>query len=65
MTEDEAKTKCCCEQLNSTHIFPRCLGSACMAWRWVQMEGNRNIGGQLVVETSNSEHGYCGKADKP
>ena len=30
-----------------------CIGSACMAWRWVK------------DTYKNTEHGYCGKAGKP
>ena len=44
-----------------------CLGSACMAWRWVSSlsvdrpDGINAIGGQRVSRT----RGYCGLAGRP
>lgn len=36
MTEEEAKQKFCCRPLAALDISDtRCLGSSCMAWRWV------------------------------
>lgn len=70
MTEEEAKTKWCPHAIAS-HTNPRqhngevwlhnCIGSACMAWRWV--------GGFPLPNDppaiSNRYHGYCGLAGKP
>ena len=89
MTEDEAKTKWCCgapaivsqamDQAagNTTGREPlKCIGSACMAWRWA-MEPN-----PAYVEQGNvwpdtrqpqeklmmlpgRERGFCGLAGRP
>lgn len=66
MTENEAKTKWCPHsrswsesgaanrgrdgQVNSEDM---CLGSHCMAWRWVNSASSRD------------KSGYCGLAGKP
>lgn len=64
LTEQEAKTKMCCETGASGAVFGhlserRCVASACMAWRWY----GRQIDDSTFV--TNGEHGYCGKAGKP
>lgn len=40
------------------HEFAGCIGSKCMAWRWV---------GQFLVNdgTNDEAHGYCGLVCKP
>jgi hypothetical protein len=38
-----------------------CIGSACMAWRWV--EGERSQG--MFQGVSPPTKGYCGKAGRP
>ncbi len=44
----------------AAHTAPlMCLGSACMAWRWVQI-----IGGDGFTPM-DTDKGYCGKAGKP
>mgnify|MGYP000181417732 CR=1 FL=1 len=69
MTEDEAKTKWCPHvRVETGHIegpavnrsdsdwpMGRCIGSACMAWRW---DAEKCRQGQI-------NHGYCGLAGKP
>ena len=65
MTEDEAKTKWCphvrfvdCEDRlydnrpSSMQNGAICLGSACMAWRWINPD-------------SEAPDGYCGLAGRP
>lgn len=58
-TEDEANKKACCSNaarmVGDDKKIARgvCLGSACMAWRWIA-EGSLN-----------DERGYCGLAGKP
>lgn len=54
MTEDDAKTKYCpIAKLGA--VFDgnwnkgHCMGSACMAWRW-------------IVKLNGPDHGYCGLA---
>ena len=39
-----------------------CLGSQCMAWRWVQTYIDDGNGG---TETSYNTHGFCGLAGEP
>ena len=56
----------------------RCIGSACMAWRWEKAITNKveiqrvvqmmQVGSgyhQIDPEFANTEHGYCGLAGKP
>lgn len=73
LTEEEAKTKWCQESIYETS---KCLGSACMAWRWRTEGGSyeavsigysseayaRLVPGSGVPSTT---HGYCGKAGRP
>ena len=74
MTEEEAKSKWCPHvrsyaggwNADSSHRIPtvaRCIGSDCMAWRWVQDELTTFIANDKTVVTP-SEHGYCGLAGK-
>jgi hypothetical protein len=46
VTEEEAKKKACCGPRNDSigQWDRRCIGSECMAWRWI----------------SKTEKGYCG-----
>ncbi len=52
----------------------RCIGSACMSWRWVQRITNKKeiydyqhyIGAPRAEPIyENTEHGFCGLAGKP
>lgn len=56
-TEAEAKEKWCPQIHDDTGRNPRifnvdCLGSRCMAWRWIGAQGPE-------------QQGYCGLAGKP
>jgi hypothetical protein len=47
-----------------------CIGSGCMAWRWLELPSERrgvSIGYMLAQEPVrySDTHGYCGKAGKP
>ncbi len=67
MTEEEAKAKRCCGPMGCGSAAPGttdhadgvrfCIGSACMAWRWV----SRAPG----TPPRADEPGFCGKAGKP
>jgi hypothetical protein len=48
-------------QYNPDHS--RCIGSACMAWRWRVMPGPLEVG--VHATTNNPGDGYCGLAGKP
>lgn len=78
LTEEEAKTKWCPQTFDPSgdgHRRLKCVGSACMAWRWVTNGGHyeavapnhhgpsfaRLIPGTGTLSTT---HGYCGKAGK-
>lgn len=61
MTEEEAKTKWCFRAPDAAN--DRCIGSACMAWRWV-MEHIIQRDGTISGPTP-SQQGYCGLAGKP
>lgn len=57
--EITAKTKVCHRTIGTPSIGP-CVGSNCMAWRWVET----NIAdddGNLTVKSGDT-HGYCGLA---
>ena len=74
MTEDEAKQKRCCagirdiEQNSAGYIesaSDRCIGSDCMAWRWVKEKS----GTELSPDSDKPNKlriyipdGYCGLA---
>lgn len=68
MTEDEAKTKWCPQTQFDPQRTPQgfhpsqtCLGSACMAWRWI--EGSDDVGGFKRVDPEDSRKlGCCGLA---
>lgn len=75
MTEDEAKQKRCCVygagDAPGEHNFHAyyCVGSECMAWRWV---GHRSAAGRarmerygVVESVEPQENGYCGRAGEP
>lgn len=68
MTEEEAKTKWCPYvstdnrgpyRQNDTYM--RCIGSACMAWRW---NGHRTDY-DADVNATYPAVGFCGLAGKP
>lgn len=75
MTEDEAKTKWCpfsrvskdgtapsCNRGNDegkTPVGSDCIGSRCMAWRWVVDPKQRH------PDNPTKPTGYCGLAGKP
>ena len=71
MTENEAKTKLCVNSApnwvsstSSVHPSAACLGSACMAWRWLPRYGenpNNSAEGMSLPPTE----GYCGLAGRP
>jgi hypothetical protein len=74
MTEDEAKTKWCHKLLQFKTANPeanwgwdgKCMGSACMAWRWAKVERNLGVNhGYERVITDSGINGYCGLAGKP
>lgn len=45
----------------SAHSSPlHCIGSACMAWRWGEVERD-DVTGKVLENVA----GYCGKAGKP
>lgn len=74
MTEEEAKEKICHKTLAAmggsdgvpSWTSPQpCLGSACMAWRWLYADefgADANGLGDLRVKIDG---GYCGLAGKP
>lgn len=54
VTEEEARDKYCCQQLDNAEPGESyCLGSQCMAWRWVDLTEKQVL------------YGYCGLAGKP
>lgn len=73
MTEQEAKTKTCHKTLipvsadgSAPWFSPQaCIGSACMAWRWLSTHINdpENPKGDLIW--SRDTHGFCGLAGHP
>ena len=76
MTKDEAKTKWCphgagvielarvtergVESVDGQKSKARCIGSACMAWRW-SIVGT----GPFFDDAPSKTDGYCGLAGKP
>jgi hypothetical protein len=69
MTEDEAKTKWCpfsdvADATPAQAIVPatRCIGSACMAWRWQDVSGPYASVNEAMEEPP---YGYCGLAGRP
>jgi hypothetical protein len=50
MTEDEAKTKWCPKIEHRG--WGKCIGSGCMAWRWINPD-------------SEAPEGFCGLAGRP
>ena len=76
MTEDEAKTKWCpqaqvslaANEYQSGEAWNKpndaewhCIGSGCMAWRWV-LQGEETGDGDAPARLT---YGYCGLAGKP
>ena len=72
MTEDEAKTKWCpfSERANKND---HCLGSECMAWRWIVdspdsgyfADGTSIEGDACLTSELSAYGGYCGLSGKP
>lgn len=69
VTEEEAKTKICCESLMPLYVLEgatggefvpgHCLGSACMAWSWWLANGSNGID---RTQSDDNSKGFCGKA---
>jgi hypothetical protein len=60
MTEDEAKTKWCFRRKPDPIYFPepsniRCIGSACMAWRWEPLMADEAF--KVAVQKAAAEMG--------
>lgn len=81
MTEEEAKTKWCpMARERDGAMFP-CIGSACMAWRWIGVlsDGKRHYSDEALFAARNQHLtpsaggmnsgdfplGYCGLAGRP
>jgi hypothetical protein len=71
VTEEEAKTRVCQEAISAqlpddkVADASRCIGSVCMAWRFVrQVEASIQDCGH-TQQYSPMPIGYCGKAGKP
>lgn len=71
MTEEEAKTKWC--HRDPSHLGEdamKCVGSACMAWRWGENEGRQFVpatdfgAGGGSYQGPPFVHGFCGLAGK-
>ena len=54
VTEEEATKKTCIQRLVSGWNSAHCVGSHCMAWRWVKGSEKASVG-----------RGYCGLAGRP
>lgn len=77
MTEDEASTKVCCGPpiLHEGNGSGCCVGSSCMAWRWLRYTGNQIVdhghwtdqnGYAATGEKGNLKPvGFCGLAGSP
>jgi hypothetical protein len=74
MTEKEAHTKLCpftlvADEGIAVHrpaLFderPRCIGTGCMAWRWISKAGTGEDGTPNYY--SGKWKGYCGRVGKP
>lgn len=73
MTEDEAKLMRCCgpegcgvvgnPDYEGGPCSRWCIGSACMAWRWIDKAGTKEDG--TANYYAGSWKGYCGLAGKP
>ena len=65
LTEEEAKAKWCPALLPSGHVSKKCMGEACMAWRWERrFEANPEGKIRLLPKELEPTHGYCGLAGK-
>lgn len=61
MTEERAEETLCC---TFEEMFT-CVGSKCMAWRWVGYDEEETTRRLTRGLPTNSERGYCGLAGKP
>jgi hypothetical protein len=76
MTEEQAKTKWCPFSRNFYNQGPynrtpwgidkasMCIGSECMAWRWVKDPVTNLFTYGKELPDYEGEHGYCGLAGK-
>jgi hypothetical protein len=73
MTEDEAKTKACCNGAQRPKENGPCIGSGCMAWRWgvkgrggwIEFVPRPEMTEEQKADPANGLGGYCGLAGKP
>ena len=62
IAEQRANEKICCgppQIINGKEPLMRCIGSACMAWRWTEMPAG------LGARRESPGYGYCGLAGVP
>ena len=79
MTEEEAKKKWCLLSMVDEDSYQKCLGSACMAWRWGpgapilrhKKTGVERLGAGQAFNPNDEDcihprgdQGYCGLAGK-
>lgn len=62
ISEKEALRKIC---LLPSAYGSTCIGSRCMAWRWVETHINNPDAPEGDLITSGDTHGYCGLAGEP
>lgn len=63
MTEQEASRKWCPNRELRQNANACCIGSECMAWRWIPDELVAFVAGSKTI-VSEGQHGYCGLAGK-
>lgn len=65
VTEIEARMTFCPNRIEGHPLDRKCVGSMCMAWRWLDKFETKQVDGHTFTLPLPPRRGYCGLAGVP